>query len=278
MDVVYFYRDVPRGAAYGRGVTEELRYSLRSLAANLAGLEHVHVFGGRPPWLSEHASYYPVKQAGRKHENTWRVWRHIASAARNGYLPEWFLIMNDDYFLMRPFAGDVPAYTSGPLTAWLAARSKTALLETGRRTQDLIAAHGVPHELQLGYELHVPLPVHGPTLAALWPALDEASNGGRMLTHRLMKRSILANLTPGMNGSAELMASDVKVLGNGRDKPDAFAGPWLSTSDDAFARRNVSPVGVEIRTQFRGRSRFEAPEVVPADPRAAPGAPRLVRP
>lgn len=278
MDVVYFYRDVPRGMSASGKFTAELRYSLRSLAENMAGLDEVHVFGGRPPWLSEHVHHYPVKQAGRKHENTWRVWRQIASAARNGYLPDWFLIMNDDYFLMNPWAGPVPAYTSGPLSDWLAARSKTALSEAGARTQAFIAAHGVPVELQLGYELHVPLPVHGPTLAALWPALDEATQHGKMMTHRLMKRSIIANLTPGLNEAAELMPHDVKVLGNGKDDPAVFAGPWISTSDDAFARRNTSPIGVTIRGAFRRRCRFEAPEVVPTDRRTAHGAPRLVRP
>lgn len=278
MDAVYFYRDVPRGASYGGALTQELRYSLRSLAQNMAGLDEVHVFGGRPPWLSEHVHYYPVKQGGRKHENTWRVWRQIASAARNGYLPEWFLIMNDDYFLRQPWAGPVPAYTSGPLSDWLAARSKTSLSEAGARTQAFIAARGVEVGAQLGYELHVPLPVHGPTLAGLWPALDEATQGGRMLTHRLMKRSIIANLTPGMNEAAELMVHDVKVLGNGKDRPETFGGPWISTSDDAFARRNTSPIGVEIRAQFRQRCRFEAPDVVPTDRRTAHGAPRVVRP
>lgn len=278
MDVVYFYRDVPRSQVIGRG-TDELRYSLRSLAANMADLGEVHLFGGRPPWVSEHVSYYPVKQVGRKHENTWRIWRQIASAARNGYLPEWFLIMNDDFFLISPLADAVPAYVTGPLGRWLAERSGTVLREAGMRTQAFIAARGVPVEHQLGYELHVPFLVHGPSLVELWPALDQATNNaGGSTARRLMKRSIIGNLTPGMNAGAELMPGDVKIFGNGRDPAGDPPGPWVSTSDDSFARRNVSPVGVSIRAALRSRCRFEAPDVVPADRRQAAGAPRVVRP
>lgn len=252
MDAVYFYRHVlpqeqPRA-------TDELRYSLRSLVENYAELGEVHVFGGRPLWLSEHVHHYPVRQAYQKHENTFRVWAQIASAARNGYLPERFLIMNDDYFLMRPWAGPVPMYASGTLDAWIAQRAQSTLIvETIRRTQQMIEQLGGPAPAaQLGFELHVPLVVHGPTLARIWPLIEAWTRGGKM-ARRIAKRSAYANLAGCTD--VELMPTDCKVVKYGDPMP---AGPWLSTSDEAFMMRNVHEVGRIIRAAFPRASRFEA--------------------
>jgi hypothetical protein len=279
MDLVYFYRHIQPGELHSRHATEELRYSLRSMATNYADLGEVHVFGGRPPWFSPHVHHYPVRQAYQKHENTWRVWRQIAAAAGAGYLPDEFLIMNDDYFLMRPWAGPVPVYVSGMLSDWLAARAQSrSIADTIERTQRMVEELGGPaRHAQLGYELHVPLRVHGPTLAALWPRLEEWTRGGRA-THRVAKRSAYGNLAGPFCG-AEIMSEDCKVIKAGDPIPD---GPWLSTSDDAFAFRNTHEVGRRVRAAFPRRSRFEA---LPSDTvieqrnvRSGTPAPRRVTP
>jgi hypothetical protein len=262
VDAVYFFRPITPGA--GKIATEELRYSLRSLVANMRGLDEVHVFGGRPSWLTEHVHHYPVSQGLHKHENTWKIWRQIASAARSGYLPEWFVIMNDDYFVMRP-VDEVPAMHGGPLVEWAAARRQSkGIYDATMRTVALIESLGVPRAEQLTYELHVPFLTHGPTLAALWPDLDRAARGGRMPA-RLIKRSLIGNLTPGMNASAEHLASDVKVFGS---NDPVHSGAYLSTSDLAFASRNTSRAGVEIRAAFPRSCRFEG---------TPSGVPRMVR-
>lgn len=273
MDVVYFFRPVAPDSP--RSATEEMRYSLRSLASNLASLDEVHVFGGRAPWFSPHVHHYPVRQGAHKHANTWKIWRQIADAARTGYLPEWFLIMNDDYFLMRPWAGDVPAYHAGPMTEWIAARrDHQHIREAATRTAAWVAAQGVPLDEQLSYELHVPLLVHGPALAAIWPALDRAAKGNTTLSTRMIKRSPVGNLS-GFNATAVPMAGDVKVIRDGDPMPDA---PWVSTSDLAFASRNTHrTIGVDIRSTFKRPSRFETGHP-PIPGRPVPGAARLVRP
>lgn len=256
MDLVYFYRHVhpheqPRA-------TDELRYSLRTMAEHFPNLGGVHVFGGRAPWFSRHVHHYPVRQQYIKHENTWRVWAQIASAARNGYLPERFLIMNDDYFLMRPWTGPVPIYASGTLTDWISKRAQSRLIvETIERTQTMIEQLGGPAPAdQLGHELHVPLVVHGPTLARIWPLIDRWTRGGSM-TRRVAKRSAYANLAsyaPEVTEPVELMPVDCKIIKTGDPIP---AGPWCSTSDEAFLQRNTHPIGQLIRARFTRPSRFE---------------------
>ena len=256
MDLVYVYRHVQPNELNSRRATEEIRYSLRSMAEHYAELGEVHVFGGRAPWFSGHVHHYPVRQAYVKHENTWRVWRQVASAAAAGYLPDEFLIMNDDFFLMRPWAGPVPDYVSGMLDDWRAQRAQSRnIADTIGRTQVMVEAlGGPPRQLQLGYELHVPLRVHGPTLAAMWPRLEEWTHGGR-ISHRIAKRSAYGNLAGRSNG-VEVMLTDCKVIKHGDPMP---AGPWLSTSDDTFAYRNTHEVGRIIRAAFPRRSRFELP-------------------
>lgn len=280
MDLVYFYRHIQPAELNGRHATEELRYSLRSMAQNFAELGEVHVFGGRAPWFSGHVHHYPVRQAYQKHENTWRVWRQIASAAAAGYLPDEFLIMNDDYFLMRPWVGPVPAYVSGTLSDWRAARAQSRnIADTIERTQVMVEAlGGPPAAAQLGYELHVPMRVHGPTLAAMWPRMDEWTRRG-VITRRIAKRSAYGNLAGDRGALVEVMPADCKVIKSGDPIPD---GPWLSTSDEAFAYRNTHVAGRMIRAAFPRRSRFELP---PSDTvieqrtvRSGTPAPRRVAP
>lgn len=279
MDLVYVYRHIQPGELNSRHATEELRYSLRSMAEHYAELGEVHVFGGRAPWFSGHVHHYPVRQRYLKHENTWRVWRQIASAAGAGYLPDEFLIMNDDFFLMRPWAGPVPDYVSGPLDQWRAARAQSRnIADTIDRTQAMVEQlGGPPRGLQLGYELHVPLRVHGPTLAAMWPRFEDWTRGGSM-TRRIAKRSAYGNMSNRFH-EIEVMNRDCKVAKTGDPIPD---GPWVSTSDDAFAFRNTHEVGRVIRATFSRRCRFERP---PSDTvieqrtvRSGTPAPRRVAP
>lgn len=254
MDLVYFYRHVHPNE--GARSTDELRYSLRTMVANYAALGEVHVFGGRAPWFSEHVHHYPVRQTYQKHENTHRVWGQIASAAGDGRLPEHFLMMNDDYFLRRP-VDHVPQHSSGQLDSWIAQRALSRLIvETIARTQRMVEALGGPAPAeQLGFELHVPLVVHGPTLARVWPLIHEWTRGGRM-THRIAKRSAYGNLAGITLDQVEVMPVDCKVIRTGDPMP---SGPWVSTSDEAFMSRNVHPIGVSIRSQFDQASRFELP-------------------
>lgn len=252
MDLVYFYRHVhPHETARA---TDELRYSLRTMVENYGALGEVHVFGGRAPWFSSHVNHYPVRQGYTKHENTHRIWRHIASAAATGYLPDEFLIMNDDFFLMCPL-DHVPHYVSGTLDAWIAQRHLSSnIVETVDRTRAMIAALGGPPAAELlGFERHVPLVVHGPTLARIWPGVDEWTRGGRG-THVIAKRSAYGNLA-GIS-DVEVMPDDCKIINTGDPIP---TGPWVSTSDDAFMLRNTHPIGQQIRMTYARATRFEAP-------------------
>src|SRR4051812_21459970 len=80
---------------YLKNPGEEFRYSLRSLAAN-APVDRVTVIGDAPPWLKgvKVLDGNPTQDA-----NTNSVANaHIAARA----FPERFVMMNDDFFVLRP--------------------------------------------------------------------------------------------------------------------------------------------------------------------------------
>ena len=121
LHLVYFVRQIPRTPELSERYSAELRYSLRSVATNLAGLGEVHVFGGVAPWFSEEVRAHRIRQGRSKHDNTWALWRAIADACEHGELPERFLLMNDDFFCMSPVA-QVPPMAHGTMGGWIAAR------------------------------------------------------------------------------------------------------------------------------------------------------------
>lgn len=127
MDVVYI---LGSGSVWDNN---EIRFSLRSVFKNVLDLGKVFIFGERPDWLQNvsHHFYpdpYPLK---------WRNAYYKISAACNYFdVSDDFLLMNDDFFIVKPiYAKDYPYYYSVPLgsrNALLSSKFRTTLKETGR--------------------------------------------------------------------------------------------------------------------------------------------------
>lgn len=257
--LVYFVRRFPPNVPR---FSQELRYSLRSAEANVSNLGEVHIFGGRPDWLTTAAVHHPVKQAGGKHDNTWANWCAIADAAHRGELPERFVIMNDDFFVVEPIE-DVPLMYHGTVKDWITARRYGGADHAAgvmTYTSEVLRQLGVPEAEQLAFELHVPMPVREP---GLWEAMQRLRPAVRRGV-RIAKRSAVANLA-GWQGDAVPSKGDVKVREPDEPMP---AGPFWSTSDESFTRRphtaSMGPrsarklsMGDRIREAFPSPSRFE---------------------
>lgn len=90
LDVVYFVKD-------GR-FNEELRYSIRSVCKNMP-YNRIWVFGGCPKSIVPDVRVR-VEQAGR---TKWdRVHAMFKMAAENKEITNDFILMNDDFFVMKP--------------------------------------------------------------------------------------------------------------------------------------------------------------------------------
>jgi len=102
MDVVYI---LGKGSQYD---DEELRYSLRSLCINMLDLHRVIVVGEKPSWLKD-VHHIPCED---RHEKRWKnALEKTRMAATAPGITDEFLLMNDDFFALKPFNGaDMPFY------------------------------------------------------------------------------------------------------------------------------------------------------------------------
>lgn len=230
MDVVYVVKRDTRN--------DELRYSLRSLAAHLPH-GRVWVAGFCPPWTAG-ARHIDVAQDGTKYRNSTA---NLRAACEHPDVSDPFLFMNDDFFVMAPVAGDIPTLHRGPVAAVANYYRKRygpsrPYLRGMVATAELLVRHG--HHDPLSYELHIPMVIHK---AAMVAALDLGAD-----VAVLHKRTLYGNLA-GVGGD---QVDDVKVRGF-HDQWDP-SWPFLSTSRSAFCRYRV---GRHIRTTFAAPGPYE---------------------
>lgn len=86
----------------------ELLFSLRSVKKYMGDLGRVFICGERPLWL-KNVVHIPCTDPYDKH---WQnAHNKIKKACENEALSEEFLLMNDDFFMLKPFTGkDYPYY------------------------------------------------------------------------------------------------------------------------------------------------------------------------
>jgi len=219
---------------------EELRYALRSVRANVAGLGRIVIVGYKPPWLGG-VVHIPVRQNPR------RRFRNVVAnllAACQAPISDRFVYANDDEFVMAP----IPI-TGFPLTHAGSLADHIGRLDAGGRnaawsmrlssTLALLTDRGHPDPLS--YALHVPMTVDRIDLLRVLRDLGDLAVGRDLIT-------CYAALT----GRTGVPGRDRKVT-TGRVPP-----PWpiLSTSDDSFRRY---PVGHAIRARFPQPATGEAP-------------------
>ncbi len=220
---------------------EELRHSLRSLA-NIP-VRRVWMVGYRPKWVQETVGYIPVIQRGQKNQNTWHNWRAMAASPE---LPDRFVLMNDDFFVMRPIAA-VPAYHRGNLDVmidWYAQQRLNSWRSRAVSTRVLLRAVHPDAELY-SYELHLPMLIDKPMLAR---ALDHLAHARRAPAEHYNKRTWYGNYAQ-IGGSK---VDDVKAMGGKAGMPTTDL-PFLSTSPHSWA----GLVGGTLRRVFAGPSPYE---------------------
>ena len=144
MDYVYICRG---------GENEELRYSIRSLI-KFAKDPNIIIFGQGPDWYGGQRAI--VDPQGSKYKN---ARANLKALIESDLVSEEFVLMNDDFYLMREIDDEPPIWNGGPLFEKILIRKKmhpfasytNLLLETYRSIQTL----GIKEPLD--YELHTPL-------------------------------------------------------------------------------------------------------------------------
>lgn len=232
MDVVYLVKD-----SY---LNDELTYSIRSLV-NIA---HGKVFlvGGCPANINkDKIVHFPVIQSSSKYKNTTN---NLKLICQNKELSDDFILMNDDFFILKPVTTEDLKLCMGPIDKVLESyvyrygEQGNPYVQGMRQTEIFLKDLGVQNPLS--YELHVPMVMNKNKF------LDMFSLPHVESIQVLHKRSLYGNLY--CKGYKEI--NDVKVLYEyfqplGSDK-------FLSTEDSSW--RRVKPY---INSLFPEKSDFE---------------------
>jgi len=237
--------DIDWVIAVRRGeANEELRFSTRSVAANVCGVRNLVIAGYRPDWLAGARHIDVPQDAGEKYTNAVRIWRAVANEST---LSDQIVVAHDDLFVMEPtdVADLVPRYR-GRLIAHIdrirAEGTQTVWRQSLERTRTWLRVQG--HTRPLSYAVHVPVLVDRRQLAETYMRLgDDAVRRNIMTVHAALH---------GIVGRP--IAGDVKVSGVLDTKPWRTL-PLLSTSDGSFSNH---PVGDRIRRAFPEPSPWES--------------------
>lgn len=252
MDAVYMVRPGP---------VEELRYSLRSLAAHVEH-DRVWIFGSAPSWVAKGPDGVRFVQQAKLATKYDTTTAHLHAMCLNPAVSDPFVLWMDDVYAVRP-VGAMPRLHLGPLDARLKryASLRSAWAQGMRATADLLAVRYPDREL-ISYETHAPLVVHK---AAMLEALEIAK---RMPVRAPHKRTLYGNIAE--LGGIEL-ASDPKWVSWSAPAP---RGAWLS-SDDASFRTITKPV---LRWLFPDPGPYETGTGRAPGARGSGAAPRRLTP
>ena len=143
MDVVYICRN---------GDNEELRYSIRSVIANMPHSK-IWVVGGKPDWYT--GNHIAVPQENDKYTNARNNMRAIASS-QSPISPN-FVLMNDDFFILKPIK-EIKYYYGGLLVEKIAHLQKkyrrSSYINMLIKSKRYLFSQGIRYPKD--YTLHVP--------------------------------------------------------------------------------------------------------------------------
>jgi hypothetical protein len=226
MDCVYICRP---------GDNEELRYSIRSVVKNLPH-DNLWLVGYKPSWYV--GNFIPVSNTTTKFEN---IRLAIKAAAEHNEISDDFILMNDDFFVIKPASPDVVLH-GGLLTDKIS--RYRSMLETGRyitlleNTYKFLIKSGIKNPLD--YDIHTPM-------------VFNKSNLLKIINRRHFPRSLYGNIFK-VGGK---FTNDVKVYpDNSLLKYDIQQdSPYISTQDDSFDNLFNSL----LKDMFSDQSKYEHP-------------------
>lgn len=224
MDVIY---------PYLRNYSRELQWSIKSLD----NIEHgkVIVAGDDP--------LYPIGATIRRtQEPYWASFNPYANVifkvidAIESIVSEDFLLMNDDFFIMKP--QEIVNYYRGTLDDHIAARSgNDSYSQALKNTKQWLESKGYPTK---SFEAHTPMLMNAKRFQEMFEAIGREVRGGSTL----LMRSIYGNM---FNIEAVLIDEDPKTPTDVRGKA------LLSTTEQSF----LSGAGRYIRNSLRFGTELE---------------------
>ena len=141
MDVLYI---LGRGSKHN---DMEIRLSLRCLEKNADGLGRVFIVGNCPAWL-QNVVHIPAEDTYVAESN---AFQKILKACKTDISDD-FLLMNDDFFMLKPFCPDTyPHYTRGVLEH---KQEDDPYSRSINKTRDFLLKYT---KTPLNYDIHCPM-------------------------------------------------------------------------------------------------------------------------
>ena len=145
MDILYY---IGSGSHHNN---QELRYSLRSLEKHCQDIDDVWIVGNKPHFLNDKVKYLWVED-----DNFW--WQSAYTktrAAIEAGIGADFLLMNDDFFMLKDFtATDYPYYHKGEMPEVAQNKYQKVIVNTKRILRNL-------HKPTKHYGVHCPMRING---------------------------------------------------------------------------------------------------------------------
>lgn len=220
---------------------EELRYSLRSLAANVPDVTQVWVVGTVPPWLKG-VRALPLDPAPEKFANHRRS---LAAFASTKGAPREFYLFNEDHYIVERVEGRLPMRHMGPARRWLSDnwRERNTWFRAVRNTTEWLCERLGVEDVPI-YEAHTPLLMSRDLVR---DALAEYP------TDRSVAISMLYAIA-GVGGEGELGGNAKVKAGEGLFAKLEQSWPYLSGNQESFN----DEVGAYLRDLFPEPCRWEA--------------------
>lgn len=228
LDIVYVVKN--------SAMNEELRYSLRSVQRNLPHRK-IWIYGGCPVWCRPDEKVEIRQTGATKYDKVGSLWSRIAT---NEEITEDFILMNDDFYVMKKTEEIEPAYRATILehirqNIEARGRSGRYVELLGNVNQELEAA-GIQNPLS--YELHIPMIFNKEKLLETLEAFPGVH----------ATRSLYGNF----NHIGGKQMDDVKVF-NRKQSFDPES-QYLSSDDNTWPYHEV---GIFIRKTFDQKSQWE---------------------
>ena len=245
MDLVYIVKESDKN--------EDLRYSLRSVAKFLPN-NKVWIVGYKPSWV-RNVEYLPVKQNnGSKWKNSIK---NIEAACKCKEISEEFVLMNDDFFAIKPIKDlkksidlsvgtldvSIKKYSHMPKSNWNSAF---------QYVYDLLKDLNI-EEPYYDYEVHAPLRINKEKYLEVMnlPKVQEFMKTSKVLHKRTLYRNI-DKINP------TIISSDVKLKPEKDDTKIKYkVCDWLSVYDEQVGNGYFKDLNYLLSYLFSNPCKYE---------------------
>lgn len=209
----------------------ELRLSLRTLEANGKNIDRVFIVGNKPEWVQD-VIHIPAEDTYQSSQN--HAYKVIVACYRG--ISDNFLLMNDDFFMLKPFdVENYPYYARGELEEY---KEPSFYQKTLNKTREYLIAKGI--ERPMAFNVHCPIIYNKKNFLTFEGLFHDV----KFETIGYSWRTLYGNL----------FVKDYKIVNDCKDYDDVFKEyetGCLSTSD------NCEKILAELEKRFPKKSRWE---------------------